>query len=99
PTALHPLPLHAALPISVIFQAGDSTAGRDFAAANADAVFTRHGTPEAGRAYYQDMKARAAATGRNPDDLKVLPGVSVVVGEDRIDRKSTRLNSSHVSIS
>ena len=73
----------------VIFQAGDSTAGRDFAAANADAVFTRHGTPEAGRAYYQDMKARAAATGRNPDDLKVLPGVSVVVGDT--DAEATEL--------
>lgn len=65
----------------VIFQAGDSAAGRDFAAANADAVFTRHGTPEAGRAFYQDVKARAVAAGRSPDELKVLPGVSAVIGD------------------
>lgn len=65
----------------IIFQAGDSDMGRDFAAAHADAVFTRHGTPEAGRAYYQDIKARVIAAGREPNDVKVLPGVSVVVGD------------------
>ncbi len=32
----------------VIFQAGDSEEGREFAAATADAIFTRHGTLEAG---------------------------------------------------
>ena len=32
----------------VIFQAGDSDEGREFAAAAADAIFTRHGTLEAG---------------------------------------------------
>ena len=32
----------------VIFQAGDSEEGREFAAADADAIFTRHGTLEAG---------------------------------------------------
>lgn len=65
----------------IIFQAGDSSAGRDFAAAHADAVFTRHGSPEAGRAFYTDIKARVAATGRDPEQLKVLPGVSFVVGD------------------
>lgn len=65
----------------IIFQAGDSSAGRDFAAAHADAVFTRHGTPEAGRAFYTDIKARVAAAGRDPEQLKVLPGVSFVVGD------------------
>lgn len=65
----------------LIFQAGDSSTGRDFAAANADAVFTRHGTPEAGRAFYQDIKSRVVAAGRDQDQLKVLPGVSFVVGD------------------
>ena len=35
----------------VIFQAGDSDAGREFAAASADAIFSRHGTLEAGQAF------------------------------------------------
>ena len=36
----------------VIFQAGDSDEGRDFAAASADAIFSRHSTLEAGQAFY-----------------------------------------------
>ena len=35
----------------VIFQAGDSDEGRDFAAASADAIFARHSTLEAGQAF------------------------------------------------
>ena len=34
----------------VIFQAGDSEAGREFAASSADAIFSRHGTLEDGQA-------------------------------------------------
>ena len=44
----------------VIFQAGDSDEGREFAAAAADAIFTRHGTLEAGQAFYADVKRPAA---------------------------------------
>lgn len=65
----------------VIFQAGDSASGRDFAARNADAVFTRHGTPEAGRAFYADLKSRVAAAGRSPEQVKVLPGATFVVAD------------------
>src|SRR3954471_7382554 len=42
----------------VIFQAGDSDEGREFAASTADAIFTRHGTLDAGRAFYADVKGR-----------------------------------------
>ncbi|MYS32645.1 FMN-dependent oxidoreductase (nitrilotriacetate monooxygenase family) [Streptomyces sp. KhCrAH-43] len=65
----------------VVIQAGDSAEGRDFAAAAADIVFTRHGTLEAGRAFYADVKGRLAAHGRKPDDLKVMPGVTFVLGD------------------
>src|SRR5580704_7893564 len=47
----------------VIFQAGDSDEGRDFAAETADAIFTRHGTLEAGQAFYADVKGRLAKDG------------------------------------
>ena len=53
----------------VIFQAGDSEEGREFAAAAADAIFTRHGTLEAGQAFYADVKGRLAA-------LRPLPATS-----------------------
>ncbi|MFG2431948.1 NtaA/DmoA family FMN-dependent monooxygenase [Streptomyces sp. NPDC048590] len=65
----------------VVIQAGDSDEGREFAASAADVVFTRHGTLEAGRAFYADVKARLAAHGRQPDDLKIMPGVTVVLGD------------------
>jgi len=37
----------------VVFQAGDSDAGREFAAAASDCIFSRHGTIEAGQRFYQ----------------------------------------------
>jgi FMN-dependent oxidoreductase (nitrilotriacetate monooxygenase family) len=47
----------------VIFQAGDSDEGRDFAAASADAIFSRHSTLVEGRAFYADVKGRLAKFG------------------------------------
>ncbi|MEU3720498.1 NtaA/DmoA family FMN-dependent monooxygenase [Streptomyces californicus] len=65
----------------VVIQAGDSDEGREFAASAADVIFTRHGTLEAGRAFYADVKARLAAYGREPESLKIMPGVTVVTGD------------------
>ncbi|MFF2730384.1 NtaA/DmoA family FMN-dependent monooxygenase [Streptomyces sp. NPDC058008] len=65
----------------VVIQAGDSDEGREFAASAADVIFTRHGTLEAGRTFYADVKARLAAYGRQPGDLKIMPGVTVVLGD------------------
>ncbi|MFE2598899.1 NtaA/DmoA family FMN-dependent monooxygenase [Streptomyces sp. NPDC059396] len=65
----------------VVIQAGDSEEGREFAASAADIVFSRHGTLEAGRAFYTDIKARLAAYGRKPADLKIMPGVTFVLGD------------------
>ena len=52
----------------VLFQAGDSDHGREFAAAASDAIFSRHGTLEAGQAFYADVKGRLAAYGRRHDE-------------------------------
>ncbi|MFD4694918.1 NtaA/DmoA family FMN-dependent monooxygenase [Streptomyces sp. NPDC058463] len=65
----------------VVIQAGDSDEGREFAASAADVIFTRHGTLEAGRVFYADVKERLAKYGRQPDDLKIMPGVTVVLGD------------------
>ncbi|MFC7752573.1 NtaA/DmoA family FMN-dependent monooxygenase [Tsukamurella soli] len=69
----------------VLLQAGDSADGREFGARHADAIFTRHGTLEAGREFYADIKARAAAHGRNPDHLKVFPAATFVIGDSRAE--------------
>jgi FMN-dependent oxidoreductase (nitrilotriacetate monooxygenase family) len=65
----------------VIFQAGDSDEGREFAAATADAIFSRHGTLEAGKAFYADVKGRLAKYGRAHDELKILPAATFVLGD------------------
>ncbi|MGW8951357.1 NtaA/DmoA family FMN-dependent monooxygenase [Streptomyces sp. NPDC055709] len=65
----------------VVIQAGDSDEGREFAAAVADVVFTWHGTPEASRLFYADVKARLAAHGRAPDELTIMPGITFVLGD------------------
>lgn len=64
----------------VLFQAGDSAEGRDFAARTADVVFSAHGAFEAGQAFYRDVKGRLAGYGRSWDDLLILPATTVVLG-------------------
>jgi FMN-dependent oxidoreductase (nitrilotriacetate monooxygenase family) len=71
----------------VIFQAGDSDEGREFAAATADAIFSRHGTLEAGQAFYADVKGRLARYGREPESLKVLPAATFVLGDTDADAR------------
>ena len=64
----------------VIFQAGDSTEGRDFAARNADVIFSAHGSDfDDALAFATDIRARLRAAGRPEDDLRILPGTSIVV--------------------
>ncbi len=65
----------------VILQAGDSDEGREFAASSADAIFSRHGTLDAGRTFYSDVKGRLARYGRTPDELKILPAATFVLGD------------------
>ena len=64
----------------VLIQAGSSEAGRGFAAAIADAVFTGQATRADAEAFSADVKGRAAAAGRNPDEVLILPGCSPIVG-------------------
>jgi FMN-dependent oxidoreductase (nitrilotriacetate monooxygenase family) len=65
----------------VIFQAGDSEQGRDLGATIGEGIFTHAPSIEAGQAFYADIKSRAAAKGRNPDDIVVMPGITVFVGD------------------
>jgi FMN-dependent oxidoreductase (nitrilotriacetate monooxygenase family) len=60
----------------VIFQAGVSGAGRDLGAKIAEGVFAGVDTFEDAVEYYADLKARAAALGRDPDHISVLPGIA-----------------------
>ncbi|MPR12458.1 LLM class flavin-dependent oxidoreductase [Microvirga tunisiensis] len=73
----------------VIFQAGASEDGKNFAASRADAIFAGQETFEEAQAYYRDVKQRAVGFGRNPDQLFVLPGIRPVIGstDEEAERK------------
>ncbi|MET0459869.1 MAG: NtaA/DmoA family FMN-dependent monooxygenase [Ilumatobacteraceae bacterium] len=65
----------------VIFQAGDSSDGRDFAARNADVIFSAHGYDfDDALAFADDIRRRLAAVGRPADALRILPGASIIIG-------------------
>ena len=91
-------PLNIGRPVQgwpVVVQAGASDAGRQLAAETAEVVFAAGGPIEAGRAFYGDVKGRAAKVGRNPDHIKILPGAFTIIGEslDEAQEKRARLDS------
>ena len=86
-------PLNIARPVQgwpVIVQAGASDAGRQLAAETAEAVFAPAANLEAGRSYYADVKGRMEKAGRDPDQMKILPGCMVVVGDSLDEAKEKR---------
>jgi FMN-dependent oxidoreductase (nitrilotriacetate monooxygenase family) len=64
----------------VVAQAGSSEAGRELAARTADVVFTAQTQLAPAQAFYADVKARAARYGRAPEDIKIMPGLTPVIG-------------------
>ena len=65
----------------VIFQAGDSDEGRDLAAAIGEGIFTLPRPFPQAQAYYAEMKRRAAAKGRDPDHVLILPMLHVTLAD------------------
>jgi FMN-dependent oxidoreductase (nitrilotriacetate monooxygenase family) len=65
----------------VIFQAGDSEEGRDLGAAVAEAIFTHAQTLEQAQAFRTEMRDRAAAKGRDPEQLLIVPGIFPVIAD------------------
>lgn len=79
----------------VIFQAGSSEVGKNYASKEADAVFTGHESVEDAAAFYQDVKSRAAGFGRNPDEVLIFPGISPIIGStaEEAERKYEEIAS------
>jgi FMN-dependent oxidoreductase (nitrilotriacetate monooxygenase family) len=63
----------------VLVQAGSSDTGRRFAARHADAVFTAHMAKSTAQEFYVDLKTLAAAEGRLPEQVLILPGLSPMI--------------------
>jgi FMN-dependent oxidoreductase (nitrilotriacetate monooxygenase family) len=64
----------------VLVQAGGSPEGMEFAASVAEVIFAAQGDMAAGVRFRSAIHARMAALGRPPGALKVLPGLSPVLG-------------------
>lgn len=76
-----------------LVQAGGSPRGREFAARTADSIIAPSSGVAGIKAYRDDIRARAAAAGRNPDDIKVLFVVAPIVGatEEEAQAKARRI--------
>ncbi|ATG50389.1 LLM class flavin-dependent oxidoreductase [Brachybacterium vulturis] len=79
----------------VLFQAGASEPGRDLAARWAEGIYAVAWDLESAHAYRTDVRARAAALGRDPDLIAVMPGLVTYVGstEEEVRRLQADLHS------
>jgi FMN-dependent oxidoreductase (nitrilotriacetate monooxygenase family) len=64
----------------LMVQAGASETGKDLAARTADVVFAASQTLDQARQYYVDVKGRLAKFGREPGSMKIMPGISPIIG-------------------
>jgi FMN-dependent oxidoreductase (nitrilotriacetate monooxygenase family) len=72
----------------VVVQAGASDAGRELAAQTAEVIFVAHQTLDEAKAFYQDVKGRLTKYGRQPDDLKIMPGIFPVIGRTQEEARA-----------
>jgi FMN-dependent oxidoreductase (nitrilotriacetate monooxygenase family) len=63
----------------VIYQAGASSRGRAFAAANAECVFVAAPSKAVLRKQVAELRAAVAAAGRAPEDVQILEQLTVIV--------------------
>ncbi|GGF82496.1 monooxygenase [Azorhizobium oxalatiphilum] len=71
----------------VVVQAGASEDGRDLAGATAEAIFAAQRTLQEAQAFYADIKTRADNYGRDPDHVKIMPGIFPVVGRTEAEAR------------
>ncbi|MGW6521451.1 LLM class flavin-dependent oxidoreductase [Streptomyces sp. NPDC054962] len=72
----------------LLVQAGSSEDGKAFAARYAEAVFTAQQTLADAQAFYADLKSRTRQAGRDPEHIKVLPGIVPVIGSTEAEARA-----------
>jgi FMN-dependent oxidoreductase (nitrilotriacetate monooxygenase family) len=73
-----------------LFQAGASDSGRDLAARYADVVFTAQNVLGPAIDFRADVRSRAAAYGRDPERVKVVPGLLPVLGATEAEAQARK---------
>ncbi|WP_104088169.1 NtaA/DmoA family FMN-dependent monooxygenase [Arthrobacter sp. GMC3] len=63
----------------VLFQAGDSPEGRDFAARQADVIFSAHPAYDDALTFRRDIVARAVKAGRGANDVQIMPASEFIL--------------------
>ncbi|WP_158782978.1 LLM class flavin-dependent oxidoreductase [Pantoea sp. BAV 3049] len=63
----------------LLFQAGSSARGVRFAGRHAECSFVNGSTPQAMRSQVEKLRMAAREAGRQPEDIKVFMGISVIV--------------------
>lgn len=71
----------------LLVQAGSSEDGKAFASRYAEAVFTAQQTLADAQAFYADLKSRTRQAGRDPEHIKVLPGIVPVIGSTEAEAR------------
>ncbi|MFM9277415.1 LLM class flavin-dependent oxidoreductase [Paenibacillus jiagnxiensis] len=71
----------------VLAQAGSSEDGKELAARIGELIYTAQQTLADAQAFYADVKSRVEKYGRNPDEVKIVPGFSVIVGATEAEAK------------
>jgi FMN-dependent oxidoreductase (nitrilotriacetate monooxygenase family) len=64
----------------VLIQAGSSEPGKAFAASAGEVIFTAQQSLESAQAFYRSVNEKLAEHGRKPGSLKIMPGLSPVLG-------------------
>jgi FMN-dependent oxidoreductase (nitrilotriacetate monooxygenase family) len=83
-------PLNTPRPVQghpLLVQAGSSETGKEFAARFAEAVFTAQQTFTDGKSFYDDVKGRLPKYHRRPDQIKILPGISPILGRTETEAR------------
>ncbi|MGG2046917.1 LLM class flavin-dependent oxidoreductase [Burkholderia gladioli] len=71
----------------VLFQAGSSGRGQQFAARHAECVFVSSGSRAGTRKLVAELRRQAAEAGRDPAGLKIFMGVTVIVGRTEAEAR------------
>ncbi|MEK3916355.1 LLM class flavin-dependent oxidoreductase [Paenibacillus sp. FSL H7-0331] len=69
----------------VLFQAGSSDRGREFAAKHAECIFLNAMTENETKFLVQDIRQRAERYGRNPEEVLFFPKINPVIGATEVE--------------